>query len=48
MNILARVSGKLIKCELMSFNYHTVWLRLPDGHIIKRRNRMVVMPMGRV
>lgn len=44
MECLAMVSGALRKCDLIAINSKTVWVRLPDGHIIKRRNRMVVIP----
>ena len=48
MRVMALVAGRFDFCELVQINHHTVWVRLPDGHIIKRRNRMVIMPKGRV
>jgi hypothetical protein len=47
MTVMAMVSGKLVKCLLKAVNFYTVWVQLPDGHIIKRRNRMVIMPRQR-
>lgn len=36
LKIKVRVGGQVVDAELMSTNKKTVWVKLPDGEIVKR------------
>jgi len=40
-NVMVKLSRGWVKAGLIKQNSHTSWVKLWDGHIIKRRNRMV-------
>ena len=39
LDIRIRVGGEVVHAELVRQNLKTVWVRLADGHIVKRRKR---------
>lgn len=38
--IMVRVGGKNVEAQLVSTNKKTVWVKLADGNIIKRKKRV--------
>ncbi len=39
MTLLVKLSKKVVRATLVKENPHSVWVKLPDGNVIKRNKR---------